>query len=135
MKFAWIEDESEKVVREVMFCGYAGYKSEIAACDAPLPRAVSKTETGVLEHIRNKFAGKVTPLVSRSLLFGDVVKGFTVGKRVALIKLVRRGMVKVAKVPGQGDRQRFGHYWEIDVGGESACGMGAQDEIDVEHAA
>lgn len=112
-------DDRDKLVHEIAFCRYAEYATVVKAAEMPLPVKVSKTETALLERLSKSHQGALTAIWSKALLFGDVAKGLKMPEKAALVKLVRRGLVKVYVVQacGQNDQgQAVGgwrHLWEV----------------------
>lgn len=115
--------ENEKLIHEVSFCGYGEYRAAIDACDKPLAKSMSKTEAAVLEKVRSRFHGQLTAVWHRTLLFGDVAKGMKKPELVALVTLVRRGLIKVTRVPVCGTEESgvaaggWRHLWECAEAG------------------
>lgn len=114
----WKELDNDKVLSEVRYCGYREYAAAIDACDKKLPKALGKTEMKVLDVLKKHAHGKVTPLWSKTVIFGDTVKGLTKTEKAAVVCLVRRGLVKIWKIGVDGlnhdgkHEAGYRHLWE-----------------------
>jgi len=92
---------NEKLIEEVRFCGYPQFESAIKACDVKLKTFPSKTEVDVLAKMR-AWHGQMIPDASCALLFGSAFRRMRKNELAALIKLVRRGFVRVYRSYDEG---------------------------------
>lgn len=107
---------NDRLVTEVRFCGYAQYDTAIRACDVKLSSRLGKSEIDVLAKVR-KLDGESIPDVARALLFGSAFKGMKKGELAALVKLVRRGVLKIYRAfAGDGYVLRFHIEEGVDNG-------------------
>lgn len=88
---------NEDLIREVRFCGHPMYQEAITACDVTLSRNLGKVESSVLAKLSKHDPSELMPYVFRTLLFGPITKSLSKSELAALVKLVRRGLIKVYK--------------------------------------
>jgi hypothetical protein len=96
------EDEAERQIEEVRRCTYGDYRLAIDACTAKLQPVLSQAEIDFIEKFRKKAdclgTSSLPGVVSRALLFDDPWKYMGKRELSALVKLVRRGRVRVERL-------------------------------------
>ena len=112
------EPEGDRALREVRWCGFKQYATVIKACDSELPLTPTATEQRLWSELAAAWDGKLTPAYHRTLLFGDLAKRLSNPERAALIKLVRRGLIRIwlmhTSDPNSPDAvSRPQHLWEF----------------------
>jgi len=95
-------DETEYQVEEVRRCSYRDYRLAIDACTAKLQPELSQAEIDFIEKFRKKTdclgAIESPRVVSKALLFDDPWKYMGKRELSALVKLVRRGRIRVDRL-------------------------------------
>jgi hypothetical protein len=85
---------NDRLVHEVRLCGYPQYDTAIKACDTRLPMQLGKAEIEALKKLA-AWNGQTMPDVRRALLFAKAFDTMSRQHQAALVKLVRRGLVKI----------------------------------------
>jgi len=116
MDFLSKELMNDTLIHEVSTSGvntsnFRCYESLIKACAIKLPKGLTATEQKVLERFATRHQGEMTGCTSNALLMADHVRHISVPERLALIKLVRRGLIKVFKVYAHQCGHRY--LWEV----------------------
>lgn len=89
---------NEELIREVRLSGYVLYEAAIKACNVDLPKTLGKTESSVLSKLKKQHDPKeMHPYIYRTLLFGPIAKSLSKTEMAALVKLVRRGLIRAYK--------------------------------------
>lgn len=91
---------NDRLVKEVRYCGYHQYEAAIKACDVKLTPRPGKVEIEVLMKMKT-WDEKMIPDVNRALLFGSAFRGMSKSELAALVKLVRRKLIKVYRTFAQ----------------------------------
>lgn len=93
---------NERLITEVRFCGYVQYDAAIKACDVKLSSRLGKIESEVLDKMKT-WDDRTMPDVSKALLFGSAFRRLSKSELAAVVKLVRRGLIKFYRSFGGSD--------------------------------